>query len=116
MELSLEKQAIVEAFERGYSIDEQGVVTSYTGVRMSLFINKKGYYEFAYRMKSGKKKNIKVHLFQAYAKYGEIMLLAEVINHKDGNKINNHTENIQISTRQVAHQRSVATKIRRNLN
>lgn len=116
MELSLEKQAIVEAYERGYRIDEQGVVTSYTGIEMSLFANKKGYLEFAYRMKDGKKKNIKVHLFQAYTKYNDIMLIAEVINHKDGNKINNHIDNIQISTRKVAHQRSVATKNNRYNN
>lgn len=113
MELSLEKQAIIEAFNRGYEITESGLVYSHKGVLLSQFKNKKGYLEFAYRMLNGHKKNIKVHKYQAYAKYTDIFLISEAVNHKDGDKENNHIDNIQITTFKEANNRSVATN-RRN--
>lgn len=98
MELSLAKRALVEAFERGYIITEEGIVVSPYGVIMSLFINTKGYLEFAYRMSDGHKKNIKVHMYQAYMKFGEMSLMVDAVNHIDQVKTNNHISNIQMST------------------
>lgn len=110
MELSLEKQAIVEAFDRGYIITETGEIISPRGLILSLFKNKKGYLEFAYRMRSGHKKNIKVHMYQAYMKFGDMSLIVKAINHIDKNKTNNHIDNIQLSTLEEAYRRSLETK------
>ena len=110
MNLSLEKQAIVEAFERGYIITEVGDVISPKGLIMSQFMNPKGYLEFAFRFRNGKKKNIKVHMYQAYMKFGDMSLLVKAVNHVDKNKLNNHIDNIQLSTLKEAYRRSLETK------
>lgn len=110
MELSLEKQAIVEAFDRGYIITENGDVISPRGLILSKFKNKKGYLEFAYRMKNGHKKNIKIHMYQAYMKFGDMSLIVKAVNHIDENKTNNHIDNIQLSTLEEAYRRGLKTK------
>lgn len=98
--LSKNKDAVVWAYIKGYRCDDSGnVISPVSGKSLSPIYNKKGYYEFGVRYKDGKKKNIPISYLQAYCKFGEDALYAEIISHKNGNNLDNSYSNIVLTTK-----------------
>lgn len=101
IKLSKTNQFIVQAFEKGYRIDDLGNV-SYNGRILKPCVNSVGYFIFSVRVViDGKKRlaNAFYHKMQAYQKYGMVSFTEGVcIRHKDGNCKNNSHENILLGT------------------
>lgn len=98
--LSKNKDAVVYAYTKGYRCDNDGnVISPVSGKKLSLIYNKKGYFEFGFRNRDGKKKNIPVSYLQAFCKYGEQSLYAEIISHKNGDSFDNAYDNIVLTTK-----------------
>lgn len=93
---------MVYAFEKGYSVDENGNVF-YKNKKRSLNLSKRGYYNFTVRLKQPNCKDVLtrvfVHRLQAYQIYKELMFVEGVeVRHLDNNKQNNSPLNIGIGT------------------
>jgi ribosomal protein L23 len=99
--LSKKRQAIKEAFEKGYRVKSNKVF--YKGRQRKLFAhfkkegNVSAYYSFGIRIADGKRADIYVHQLLAYQKFGDDFLLTNArINHKDKNTLNNSEGNITL--------------------
>ena len=96
------------AYEKGYRVDEKGVVYSPTGILRKVQIkNKKDdtrpcYKHFTISMpREGGRcfPKILVHQLQSYQKYGAAMFdPALVVRHLDGDSLNNKESNIALGT------------------
>lgn len=91
-------KAIIEAYRKGYRVDEFGNVYSKRGNKRALRYDKWGYFVFGIRLDRGKSWPIPVHRLQAYQKYGENLFSADCVRHLDGNKENNSYDNIAIGS------------------
>lgn len=81
----------------GYSINRNGVIkNTQTDYILKPNINKDGYYSVTIRVK-GKRVTARVHRLVAVNFIPNINKLP-VVNHKDGNKLNNHVSNLEWST------------------
>lgn len=101
------QKAIVEAYERGYRVDVDGGVTSFTGRKLVLttstnkthkFSIYKGYAGFT-AVLVGWERKVWVHRLQAYQKYGDEMFRPNmVVRHKNGDSTDNPYANILLGT------------------
>lgn len=86
------------AHKRGYHVDDEGRIWSFTGRRMNPKPQNNGYVRFSVK-RNGITKTVAVHQFVAYDKFGEAALAPGVhVRHMDGNPLNNRRENIEIGT------------------
>lgn len=93
------KQKEKFAYEKGYRIDKNGVVTSMNGRILKLRTNTCGYYVFGVKLYGNKVENVTVHRFQAYTKFGnELYQPNIVVRHLNGNPLDNSYNNIAIGT------------------
>ena len=97
--MSLKNETILEAYRRGYRIDKRGILFNPKGKEMSPTIGSGGYYRHTFRLVEGKVSSPPIHRFQAFQKFKyDIFKEGIVVRHKDGNKLNNHYDNILIGT------------------
>lgn len=93
-----------------YTITEDGSIISHTtGKPIYEYVNPKGYH-FVRMVVDGKKKTMLKHRVIALALIPNPSNLSE-INHKDGNKSNNCTSNLEWCTRQQNVDHAVANKL-----
>lgn len=89
---------LLEAYKKGYLINNEGVLFNPNGVVVNGSIDTKGYKTFSIRF-NGKVGTVHYHRLQAFQKFGEIIFLREVqVRHLDGNSLNNSELNITIGT------------------
>ena len=92
-------KAIMEAIEKGYKVDADGVVYSPDNYVRKLQTDKGGYHYFGVRCSDGKSQNIHVHRMQAYQKYGEEVFGNGIVcRHINGKPSDNSYDNIVIGT------------------
>ena len=84
-------------YNKGYFIDEDGCLISFTGTKLNPKINNNGYYETNIRI-DGKSQRLQCHTLTAYQKFGDKIFESECVRHLDGNKLNNKKENIEIGS------------------
>lgn len=97
--LSKNKRGLKFAYDKGYRCDNDGnVISPISGKFLTPIYNKRGYYEFGFRDSDGKKRLIPIRYLQAYMKFGEEALYAEIITHKNGDTFDNSYDNIILST------------------
>jgi len=97
----------LEGYE-GYEVSNFGRVKSFKKGKERIMVPRvgiTGYYILGIFGSDGKQKTIKVHQLVAMAFLGHVPCgMKLVINHKDGNKLNNHVDNIEVVTaRQNSH-------------
>lgn len=84
----------------GYRIEPDGTIVGSGGVPIKGYFKKNGYCFFTIRQPAAegrRVREVKVHRFQAYQKYGDMIFTkGVVIRHKDNNKSNNTWDNIVI--------------------
>lgn len=84
----------------GYRVEPDGTVIGSGGIPIKGYVKKTGYHFFTIRQpaEEGRRvREVKVHRFQAYQKYGDrIFIEGVVVRHKDNNKANNSWDNIVI--------------------
>ena len=101
MKKSISNIAIIDAYNKGYIVDENGGVF-YKGKKRSLRINTNGYYSFSIRLNvegKGIIRLVHVHRLQAYQKFGnKIFKIGIQVRHLDSNRLNNKINNIGIGT------------------
>lgn len=88
---------IRDAFQKGFRVNEEGMVVSPSGQIKKPRTSTTGYLLIPYRY-NGKAIPFPVHKLCAYQKYGDIMFSADCVRHLDGNRLNNTPENIEIGT------------------
>jgi hypothetical protein len=97
---------VMEHFiNKGYTITPEGQIISRHKKPLKYHIAPNGYYSL--NMGDSRKLGGTVypHKWQAYVKYGrEAYLAAECVRHLDGNRLNNHRDNIAIGTHKENHQ------------
>ena len=87
----------IEAFDKGYRINKDGVVKYLNKVVGGSIRN--GYKQFNYRDSEHKVKHCSFHRLQAYQKFGDkIYENGIVVRHLDGNPLNNTWDNLEIGT------------------
>lgn len=92
----------IKPFDGLYAVSNTGLIkNNKTGKVLKQTINKTGYYCVAVKPcgRQGKGKCFRVHREVALA-FLDKLDGKEFINHKDGNKLNNHIENLEWCTRQ----------------
>jgi len=102
-DLSRCSQVLMETFQKGYRVNEEGDVISPKGLKPKLRVDTRGYlcctvstnhingYQERYPLL--------VHRLVAYQKYGDKLFQAGLeVRHKDGEKLNNSFDNILIGT------------------
>ena len=89
--------AVIDAFSKGYRINESGQLISPKGVVKKLRKSPRGYLCFSYRI-NRTSVPLLVHRLCAYQKYGDIIFNADNVRHLDGNSLNNSPINIEIGT------------------
>jgi len=96
--MSKQKEALIYAYNKGYRIDKAGVVTSFTGKKLTPSKGANGY--FLCSVFTGETiQPIPFHRLQAYTKFGNAMFESGVeVRHLDGNRTNNCWDNIAIGT------------------
>ena len=93
MKTSAQKQ-LQKISDSGYLCTSDGLVVSPNNHLMTLRENEKGYLTFRYA-----NDRVKVHRLQAYQLFGEALFAPGIlVRHLDGNKKNNHADNIAIGT------------------
>jgi len=96
---TLNNQALLLAFTKGYRADEHGVVRSPRGHVMSS--RDKDYPRFSITVPGRCAVRVLVHRLIALQKYGEVIFEpGVVVRHKDGNPHNRHPDNVLIGTQQ----------------
>lgn len=84
------------AFEKGYRVTREGAVIGISGVVLKAWKSHTGYLEFTHVR--GRRKT-RVHRLQAYQKFGERIYEEGLeVRHLDGNRLNNHEDNIELGT------------------
>lgn len=97
--ITKKKQAIIDAYEKGYSVINGHVYYKNRQRKLYLHYKKKGdnfpYYSFGVRSQLTRVQ-IYVHQFVAYQKYGDEFINNEtlVVNHRDDDTLNNRDDNI----------------------
>ena len=91
------KEVAKYAYNKGYSIDEDGYLISHKGIKLNPRVDGKGYYDINIRI-NGKLHHLQCHTLAAYQKFGDKIFECECIRHLDGNKLNNKKENIEIGS------------------
>ena len=99
MKLSKRNQQVVEAYDRGYRVVNNEVISPYTGKARKLCIAKNtggvNYYGFSLTHDA----NVYVHRLAAYQKYGpKIFEDGVVVRHLNGDSLDNADNNIEIGT------------------
>lgn len=85
------------AWNKGYSISKDGIVTSPKGNTVGTR-GKYAYLYFSFKL-NGKSIKVYHHRFQAYKKFKDKIYEKDiVVRHLDGNSLNNKEENIEIGT------------------
>lgn len=98
MILGVRQRALKRAYEKGYRIVD-GEPVSPTGNVLSTCTNSWGYRKFSVRDEDRNRINVMVHRMVAYEKYGDALFEKGIhTRHLDGNKLNNHPDNIAIGT------------------
>ena len=87
------------AFEKGYTIDDEGNVYGLRGNKLKGFLGSNGYKTFNFLDENNKIIHVTYHRFQAYCKYGDkIYEKGILVRHLDGNPTNNSASNIALGT------------------
>lgn len=98
MKLSKTNKVLIEAYNKGYRITEEGEVMGLKNKILSPRIQN-GYKNFCTRTKSGERYIVKYHRLQAYQKFGNKIFEENiVVRHLDSNSLNNSYKNIAIGT------------------
>ena len=89
-------------YNRGYKIDEKGNVYNLDGTIKKIQIADKRantkYYSFGVKI-DNRIYRCKVHRFQAYVKYKDLIYKEKIcVRHLDGNSLNNSIDNIEIGS------------------
>jgi len=85
---------VIESYKGNYLVSLDGKVYNSKGLCMSQKNDSKGFYKMINLSFQGKKKMFLVHRLVALA-YIPIIKGKEQVNHKDGNKKNNHADNLE---------------------
>lgn len=89
----------IVAKEKGYTIDEKGVVFNKNGKVVKGYLNKDGYRVFSIRDYEGKTKTVSFHRLQAFTKYGNKLFKEGIeTRHLNSIKLDNTYQNIAIGT------------------
>lgn len=89
--------AIIDAYKKGYRVNEQGQLVSPKGSIRSSREGKNGYLQINHHV--GKSQMVlSIHRLCAYQKFGDIVFATDCVRHLDGNKKNNSPSNIEIGT------------------
>ena len=103
----------IEAFDKGYRINKDGVVKYLNKIVGGSMRN--GCKQFGYRDSENKIKRCKFHRLQAYQKFGnKIYEEGMVVRHLDGNPLNNNWDNIEIGTDYDNHM-DIPSEVRMNV-
>lgn len=98
MKLSIQNQAIVDAFDEGLWVDSEGNIFGKSGKQLSGYIDEQGYRCVTLNKAYGRT-SIRTHRLIAYSLYGDAMFEGGMlIRHLDDNKLNNHPSNLFIGT------------------
>jgi hypothetical protein len=102
--LSIGNRAILLAFEKGYTINDDGSVFNKKGEQLRCsYEDKRGSYK-KFKICEGKRptrkfRTIPVHRYQGYKKYGSKIFEKGIqVRHLDGDSLNNHIDNIEWGT------------------
>jgi len=105
MRNSLRARATVEAYDKGYRVNEDGDVISFKGTKLKPQpYSSKGkdggvYYRFTLSMSDGKSTTVNYHQLAGYQKFGKAALAEGiVVRHSDGNSENNKLSNFKLGT------------------
>jgi hypothetical protein len=99
--LSKRNETILLAFSKGYLIDENGNISYKNKFRKlkKVLCNKTSYYVFGVRCLDNTIREISVHRYQAYIKYGNKIFEKGIeVRHYNGNSLDNSWDNILIGT------------------
>lgn len=87
------------AYEKGYRINNLGIVTNSKGLKVKGFLNQDGYKIFSIRNHENKTVKVFFHRLMAYQKYGDKLYNKGIVTrHFNGNKLDNSKHNILIGT------------------
>ena len=106
--MSVEK-VIINGVETKYTCDETGVIYSHFGKPMYFSTNKKGYYFLGLTVDK-KRTSYSVHRIIATAHIPNPNNFP-VVNHKDGNRKNNHVSNLEWCTQQRNVEHGIAIEV-----
>lgn len=85
------------AYQKGYRVSKDGTFYSNRGNEIK-YVCRDGYVRTSLKV-NGKNKMLFAHRLQAYQKYGDAIYSKGIlVRHLDGNKTNNHIDNIAIGT------------------
>ena len=90
------KKIPVKEVENSYLVSNDGQVKSLKSKKLLKFLSLRGGYRSVYITKINKK--IKVHRLVALAFIPNNDSNKKLVNHKDGNKLNNHVDNLEWTT------------------
>lgn len=94
----MNRDIVLEAYERGYRLDKNGNLFNPNGDRIYGYVSHKGYVLFGIRI-NNISKNLPVHRLQAYQKFRDkIFEPGIVVRHLNNNKEDNSWDNIEIGT------------------
>lgn len=89
---------VLEALNRGYTIDSEGNLIRDGSLIENNNVSNRGYKKFTFRI-NGKQSTCFHHMICAYQKYGCIALSEDIcIRHKNGNKLDNRPDNVLIGS------------------
>lgn len=100
-EVSTRSEAVIEAYNKGYRVNEGGEVVSPKNViRKTRTIDRHSYRMLTFNVSvNGLKVPVAVHRLVAYQKFNDEMLKPGImVRHLDGNSLNNSPSNIAIGT------------------
>lgn len=93
--MSKATEYLINAFNKGYRVDEYGNVTSPKNKKLTGYIGSTGYYIVS----TGKVDKVFVHRLAGYQKFGdEIFKEGVVVRHLNGNSLDNSFNNIEIGS------------------
>lgn len=94
------RSKIIPGLKGCYAItDEGGVVNTKTGRVLVSHVSKSGYENIAIYISKGKVKNFRIHRLVADAFVNGESNVRNHVNHIDGNKLNNHYQNLEWCSR-----------------
>jgi hypothetical protein len=90
--------ALLETYEKGYRINNEGCAISPSGNKMRFRkAGKGGYYHINYK-KNNVNHAVPYHRLMAYQKFGDLLFAADCVRHLNGNHLDNSYDNIEIGT------------------
>jgi hypothetical protein len=113
--LSKYNQAVLEACNRGYCVNEDGELISPSGGKPKGAINSTGYREINLRERNSRcYLKLRIHKLMAYPKFGDKIFDPDMqVRHLDNNKLNNSWNNIGLGI-QSANMMDIPEKERRS--